>query len=108
MRQRTPGSSELPTLGNREQFIEHLIIGTASRLVPSDLVGNAEVDMVKGTSENHSNPAGVKTAETDRAWESYMIQHPVPAHFLEAGDGSPRKISNFSTEQQFHRTDFYN
>jgi len=38
----------------------------------------------------------------------YRHEHPVLAHYLKTGDGSPRKLSDFLTPQQLHRLKIYN
>jgi len=38
----------------------------------------------------------------------YRHEHPVLAHYVRTGDGSPRKLSDFLTLEQLHRLKIYN
>jgi DNA-binding CsgD family transcriptional regulator len=75
-------------------------------LVPSDLASYNEVDPLAGRALVIGRPDQPTTTDLD-AWKRWAHQNPCLGHVLRTGDGSPRRISDFLSETEFHGLELY-
>jgi DNA-binding CsgD family transcriptional regulator len=82
-------------------------------VVPSDVTAWNEVDPASGSLANPvifpEPPAWqtAKEAELRQAFASHMHEHPVVRYQQRTGDGRPRTISDFLSQESFHGTMLY-
>src|SRR5437879_6497779 len=53
-------------------------------------------------------PAEARVPHLELIVRQYLHEQPVVAHYRRTGDGSPRKLSDFLTQKEFHRLTIYN
>lgn len=88
-------------------FMNHLLSGL-NGLVPCEFSAYCEMDPRIKFSVNRIEPTGALSAQNDRTWRRYMHEHAVLSYNVRTRDGRAMKISDFDTQQQFHRRGLYN
>jgi DNA-binding CsgD family transcriptional regulator len=76
------------------------------RLVPGNVVGYNEVD-ADGTTYAVLDPPEAAFPGVEDVFARYAHENPVLRHVRESGDPSPRAISDFLSEAEFHLLDLY-
>ncbi len=94
------------TFGDHQAFISNVVHGLP-RLMPADLTAHCEIDPVAKTSTNWLDRPEVDTPEAQRTWESFMLEMPILAHYIETGDGRALRITDFVSQRQFRQTGVY-
>lgn len=82
------------------------ILGVAG-LVPGFLVGYNEVDLETGKVRAVLEPEGIAPPDAEQIFPRYAFQHPVIRHHELTGDWQAFKISDFLSEEEFHRLPLY-
>src|SRR5215472_18440534 len=82
------------------------------RLVPSDVLTYNEIDPGAGQVAYSAYPEDVVFSPgIIAAFEAHMHENPLVGHLETSGDGSPAMISDFLSQERFHRlgvyTEFY-
>ncbi len=98
--------AELHACRSLTAFPEHAL-RTLATLVPSNLSAFNEVNVPRKRIVyvmDHP-PAGHDRIRVE--WERHSGQHPLVRYIAETGDGQAIKISDFLSEQAFHRLDIY-
>ena len=93
------------TVEDLDQF-GSVVLCEIDRLIPSDLSSFNEVDPVAGRAVVVSRPRPLEPGELPM-WQQWAHQNPALMHMLRTGDGSPRRISDFLTSEEFHRLELY-
>lgn len=75
--------------------------------VPGNITSYNEVDLVHDRLVAQLDPVDAITDEQRRRFERDAHQHPVIAHMDATGDLTPRAISDFLGEDEFHSLDLY-
>lgn len=89
-----------------DECVAHALEGLCD-LFSVDLVGYCEANPAESKSKEWFYPKGINSAETDRAWNLHMHEHPTLAHNMRTGDGQALAISDFYTQRQFRNTGLY-
>ena len=92
---------------NPGEFMNQLLLGL-KRFVPCEFSAYCEMDPRSNSSVNRVEPIGAISAQNERTWREYMQEHAVLAYNVRSRDGRAMKISDFDTQQQFHRRGLYN
>ena len=88
-----------------EVFASHTLAALA-RLIPSDLISYNAVDQRRRViAAQVDRPAGFPGMEA--AFERYIHEHPLLAHYLRTADGHAVSISDVLTRRQYHRLGIY-
>jgi DNA-binding CsgD family transcriptional regulator len=100
--------NEMYALRDHETFTSHFV-DTLARLVPVDLVSYDEMNARTRrayfkTAPRNSSPS----KDAVEMFGQYMHQHPCVAYARKTGDGSPSKISDFLSVNQWKRLALYN
>ena len=82
------------------------VLEQVETLIPSDQSSYNEVDPVALRAVVVSIPDPITDADME-IWRKWAHQNPALMHMLRTGDGSPRRISDFLTQEEFHRLELY-
>lgn len=77
------------------------------RLAPADACAYNEVDLAAGTAVVLEHPVDGVTLALKAVFEQHLDDHPVIRYQQTTRDGSPRTISDFLSQRQFHETGIY-
>jgi DNA-binding CsgD family transcriptional regulator len=75
------------------------------RLIRCDSLTYKEIGPAPGRVVTY--PADLVTPATLAVFAAYVHEHPLVAHYRATGDGSPVKISDFLSQERFHRLGLY-
>lgn len=89
-----------------DDFVE-VALAAMHELVPSDLVGFNEVDPMESSIVARVTPDEAWPDYLFRRFEANMQHHPIVRYEAETGDGSPKRISDFFTTEEFHASPIY-
>lgn len=99
---------EMYALRDHETFTSHFV-DTLARLVPVDLVSYDEMNARTRRAYFKTNPRNSSPPKTAvEMFGQYMHQHPCVAYARKTGNGSPSKISDFLSVNQWKRLALYN
>src|SRR5207302_8217001 len=90
-----------------EAFARQVIAGFR-RVVPAPFGSYNEIDHRATCISYIVEPAEAQVSPLELVVRQYLYEQPVLAHYRRTGDGSPRKISDFLTREEFHRLGIYN
>ena len=76
-------------------------------LVPGHIVGYGELHLLDGFAIAETHPEDPGFEGDGGLLAELSLEHPVVAHVRETGDLTPRAISDFLCEEEFHRLDIY-
>jgi DNA-binding CsgD family transcriptional regulator len=92
-------------LRSSADFRRHVVEGLP-RLVPSSMTSYNDLS-VNGTPVLVLDPPDAWTAERERDFLRLVPEHPLIAHYLRTGDGSPMKVSDLVTRRRFRASELY-
>lgn len=100
----------LPVLYERQTLasLPHHIVQFVSSVISADALAYNEVNLKTGRAYVAMTPGELVHSPYLKAFERFMDQHPLVVHQRATGDMSARKISDFLSPAQFHRTPIYN
>jgi DNA-binding NarL/FixJ family response regulator len=78
------------------------------RLVPCEGSSYNAVDPGSGQASFFTDPDDRVFSGGPEIFAQFAWQHPLIGHYARTGDGRARRISDFLTQRQLHRTDLYN
>jgi len=84
------------------------IIAALRRVVSAPFGSYNEIERGAARIQYVVEPAEAKVPHLELAVREYQQEQPVVANYLRTGDGSPRKLTDFLTLQNFHRLGIYN
>src|SRR5229473_5236903 len=90
-----------------EAFPRQVIAGLR-RVVRAPFGSYNEIDHRAARIRYIVEPAEAQVSHLEMVVRQYLHEQPVVAHYRQTGDGSPRKLSDFLTREQFHRLSIYN
>ena len=73
------------------------------RLVICDVLTYNEIEPDRGQTRYADYPAGALDPATQPAFEAHVHEHPLVTHYRASGSGEPVMISDFLSQQRFHR-----
>ncbi|HUC57011.1 MAG TPA: LuxR C-terminal-related transcriptional regulator, partial [Streptosporangiaceae bacterium] len=77
-------------------------------LVGCDIVTYNEIPAIPSQSGYYLDyPGGCIDTVSMSAFEAHLHEHPLLIHYRESGSGEPAKISDFLSQEQFHRLGLY-
>lgn len=97
---------ELHRCRSLTDFPAHALAALAP-LVPSNLAAFNEVNVARGRMLSVADRHVDRYAELEQVWERYSGGHPLVRYIAETGDGQAIKVSDFLSEDEFHRLDIY-
>jgi DNA-binding CsgD family transcriptional regulator len=90
-----------------EAFPRQVIAGLR-RVVRAPFGSYNEIDHRAARIRYVVEPAAAQVPHLEMVVRQYLHEQPVVAHYRRTGDGSPHKLSDFLTRQEFHRLGIYN
>jgi hypothetical protein len=90
-----------------EAFPRQVVAGLR-RVVPAPFGSYNEIDHRAARIRYVVEPAEAQVPHLELVVRQYLHEQPVVAHYRRTGDGSPRKLSDFLTQDEFHRLGIYN
>jgi DNA-binding CsgD family transcriptional regulator len=90
-----------------EAFPRQVIAGLR-RVVAAPFGSYNEIDHRAARIRYVVEPSEAQVPHLELVVREYLHEQPVLAHYRRTGDGSPHKLSDFLTRQQFHRLGIYN
>ncbi len=90
-----------------EAFPRQVIAGLR-RVVRAPFGSYNEIDHRAARIRYVVEPAAAQVPHLEMVVRQYLHEQPVVAHYRRTGDGSPHKLSDFVTRQEFHRLGIYN
>src|SRR6266851_3484035 len=90
-----------------EAFPRQVVAGLR-RVVPAPFGSYNEIDHRAARIRYIVEPVEAQVPHLELIVRQYLHEQPVVAHYRRTGDGSPRKLSDFLTQEEFHRLDIYN
>jgi DNA-binding CsgD family transcriptional regulator len=84
------------------------VIAGLRRVVSAPFGSYNEIDHQAAKIKYVVEPAGARVSHLDLIVGQYLHEQPVVANYRKTGDGSPRKLSDFLTRQEFHHLNIYN
>jgi DNA-binding CsgD family transcriptional regulator len=87
-------------------FPAHALAALAP-LVPSNLAAFNEVNVARRRMISVADRHVDRYAELEPVWERHSGDHPLVRYIAETGDGQAIKISDFLSEDEFHRLEIY-
>ncbi len=84
------------------------VIALLRRIIPAPFGSYNEIERGATRIRYVVEPGDARVPHLDLIAGQYRHEHPVLAHYLRTGDGSPRKLSDFLTQQELHRLRIYN
>lgn len=97
---------ELHRCRSLADFPAHALTALAP-LVPSNLSAFNEVNVARGRMLSVADRHVDRYAELESAWERHSGGHPLVRYIAETGDGQAIKVSDFLSEDEYHRLDIY-
>jgi DNA-binding CsgD family transcriptional regulator len=96
----------LAELEDRADFAGIVLPGLAA-LVGCDVITYNEIGPAPSQTRYADYPAGALDPATQPVFAAYVHEHPLVNHYRATGNGEPVMISDFLTQQQFHRLGLY-
>jgi len=87
-------------------FVGIVLPGLAS-LVGCDVITYNEIGPAVGQTRYADYPAGALDPATQPVFAAHVHEHPLVNHYRATGNGEPVMISDFLTQQRFHRLGLY-
>jgi DNA-binding CsgD family transcriptional regulator len=84
------------------------VIALLRRIIPAPFGSYNEIDRGATRIRYVVEPGDARIPHLELSAGQYRHEHPVLAHYLRTGDGSPHKPSDFLTRQEWHRLSIYN
>ena len=84
-----------------------LVLPKLARLIGCDVITYNEIGFDGGEVRYADYPCGVRGSAADQAFTAHVHEHPIVSHFQLSGTPGPVKISDFLSQQQFHRLGLY-
>ena len=93
---------------DQEAFVTHLLGGIPT-VVPAEVTSYGELDCRAGQVEDGTQvmPADARFPGDGQIFGEHVPEHPLLTHYQQTGDGRAMKISDFLTQDQFHRLGLY-
>ena len=96
----------LAELDDPAGFAEIVLPGLAA-LVGCDVITYNEIGPALGQTRYADYPAGALDPATQPVFAAHVHEHPLVNHYRATGSGEPVMISDFLTQQRFHRLGLY-
>jgi DNA-binding CsgD family transcriptional regulator len=96
----------LAELDDPAGFADIVLPGLAT-LVGCDVLTYNEIGPDRGHVHYADYPVGALDPATQPAFEAHVHEHPLVNHYRAAGSGEPVMISDFLSQQRFHRLGLY-
>jgi DNA-binding CsgD family transcriptional regulator len=84
-----------------------IVLPALAILVGGDVLTYNEIGPDRGHVRYADYPAGALDPATQPAFEAHVHEHPLVNHYQATGSGEPVMISDFLTQQRFHRLGLY-
>jgi len=99
-------ADSLAELDDPADFAGIVLPGLAA-LVGCDVITYNEIGPALGQTRYADYPAGALDPATQPVFAAYVYEHPLVNHYRATGSGEPVMISDFLTQQRFHRLGLY-
>jgi len=96
----------LAELDDPANFAGIVLPGLAT-LVGCDVLTYNEIGLAHGQTRYADYPAGALDPATQPVFAAHVHEHPLVNHYRATGSGEPVMISDFLTQQRFHRLGLY-
>jgi DNA-binding CsgD family transcriptional regulator len=83
-----------------------LVLPKLARLIGCDVITYNEISL-DGEVRYTDYPCGIRDSAAGEAFTAHVHEHPLVAHYQMSGAPGPVKISDFLSQQQFHRLGLY-
>ena len=84
-----------------------IVLPGLARLVGCDVLTYNEIGPAHGQARYTDYPAGALDPATQPVFAAHVHEHPLVNHYRATGGGEPVMISDFLTQQRFHRLGLY-
>lgn len=84
-----------------------LVLPKLARLIRCDVITYNEIGLDGGEVSYADYPCGIRDSAASEAFAAHVHEHPIIAHYQMSGSDGPLKISDFLSQQQFHRLGLY-
>jgi DNA-binding CsgD family transcriptional regulator len=84
-----------------------IVLPALASLVGCDVITYNEIGPAPGQTRYADYPAGALDPATQPVFAAHVHEHPLINHYRATGSGEPVMISDFLTQQQFHRLGLY-
>lgn len=84
-----------------------IVLPSLAALVGCDVITYNEIGPALGQTRYADYPAGALDPTTQPAFAAHVHEHPLVNHYRATGSGEPVMISDFLTQQRFHRLGLY-
>lgn len=84
-----------------------IVLPGLATLVGCDVITYNEIEPALGQTRYADYPAGALDPATQPVFAAYVYEHPLVNHYRATGSGEPVMISDFLTQQRFHRLGLY-
>jgi DNA-binding CsgD family transcriptional regulator len=96
----------LADLDNPADF-PRLVLPRLADLIGCDVITYNEISLDGCDIRYADYPCGIRDSATGEVLAAHLHEHPLVAHYQMSGDPGPVKISDFLSQQQFHRLGLY-
>jgi len=84
-----------------------IVLPGLATLVGCDVITYNEIGPAQGQTRYADYPAGALDPATQPVFAAHVHEHPLVNHYRATGSGEPVMISDFLTQQRFHRLGLY-
>jgi DNA-binding CsgD family transcriptional regulator len=84
-----------------------IVLPRLATVVGCDVVTYNEIEAVGGRTRYADYPAGALDPATQPVFQAHVHEHPLVNHYRATGSGEPVMISDFLSQQRFHRLGLY-
>jgi len=84
-----------------------IVLPGLAALVGCDVITYNEIGPAQGQTRYADYPAGALDPATQPVFAAHVHEHPLVNHYRATGSGEPVMISDFLTQQRFHRLGLY-
>ena len=84
-----------------------IVLPGLAGLVGCDVLTFNEIGPAHGQTRYADYPAGARNPATQPVFEAHVHEHPLINHYRATGSGAPAMISDFLSQQRFHRLGLY-
>jgi hypothetical protein len=95
---------ELYTLCSLEDFSGH-VVSLLPNVIPSEFTGFGEINFQKYKISVNSLSRSIDYSDAERTIQTYFLEHPIMARYVQTGDSKTYKLSDFLSENQLHRSE---
>ncbi len=106
LRQAVRLAGDLAELDDPAGFAAIVLPGLAT-LVGCDMLTYNEIGPAESQTSYADYPQGALDPATQPVFAAYVTEHPLVDHYRVTGDGEPVKISDFLSQERFHRLGLY-